>query len=217
MARFNRLETLTKMKDVGLVPVFYNPDIEISKKILKACAEGGAICVEMTNRGDHAIDVFSQVEKYCKEKWPELILGVGSVIDAPTAAQYIMHGANFIVGPVLDKETALVCNKRKIPYCPGCDSATEIHEAHSMGVEFCKLFPGAQVGGPAFVKSISGPCPWTSIMPTGGVNPTKESLLDPKEVVEYGAAHGALAMTTPGDNSMASLKEVKNLVGGGKR
>jgi len=178
MARFNRLETLIAIKNIGLVPVFYNPDIDISKKIVEACAGGGAVCVEMTNRGDHAIDIFSQLEKYCKEKFPNIILGVGSVIDAPTAASYIMHGANFVVGPVIDEETALICNKRKIPYCPGCGSATEIHKAHSLGVEFCKLFPGAQVGGPAFVKAMSGPSPWTSIMPTGGVNPTKESLTE---------------------------------------
>ena len=178
MGRFSRLETLMAIKDIGLVPVFYNPEIDISKEIVEACAKGGATCIEMTNRGDHAIDIFSQLEKYCKEKYPKIILGVGSVIDAPTAALYIMHGANFIVGPVLDEETAIVCNKRKIPYCPGCGSATEIHKAHTLGVEFCKLFPGAQVGGPAFVKAMSGPSPWTSIMPTGGVSPTKESLTE---------------------------------------
>lgn len=178
MARFSRLETLSAMEKVGVVPVFYNSDIEVAKNIVKACAEGGVICVEMTNRGDHAIDVFKQLEKYCKEKLPEVILGVGSIVDAPTAALYVAHGANFVVGPILDEETAILCNKRKIPYSPGCGSASEIHRAHSLGVEFCKLFPGAQVGGPSFVKSMRGPCPWTSIMPTGGVSPTKESLTE---------------------------------------
>ena len=178
MGRFSRLKTLNSMQEIGLVPVFYNPDIMVSKKIVGACAEGGARCIEMTNRGDHAIDTFSQLESYCKENYPNIILGIGSVVDAPTAALYIMHGANFIVGPVLDEDTAIVCNKRKIPYSPGCGSATEIHKAHSLGVEFCKLFPGAQVGGPAFVKAISGPMPWSSIMPTGGVNPTKESITE---------------------------------------
>jgi len=178
MARFSRLETLVKMKSIGVVPVFYNPDIEVTKKVVKACADGGALCFEMTNRGDHAIEVFSELEKYCREKLPQVILGVGSVVDAPTASLYIMHGANFIVGPILDEETAIICNKRKIPYSPGCGSATEIHKAHALGVEFCKLFPGAQVGGPPFVKAMLGPCPWTSIMPTGGVSPTKESLTE---------------------------------------
>ena len=97
-------------------------------------------------------------------------------MDAPTAAFFINYGANFIVGPVLDEETALLCNKRKIPYSPGCGSASEIHRAHELGVEICKIFPGGQVGGPAFVKALKGPCPWASIMPTGGVSPTKESL-----------------------------------------
>lgn len=176
MARFSRLKVLTTMEKIGLVPVFYNNDIEISKKIVKACAEGGAICIEMTNRGDGAIDVFKELEIFCKKELPEVILGVGSIVDAPTAAIYIDYGANFVVGPVIDEETAYLCNKRKIPYSPGCGSATEIQKAHSLGVEFCKVFPGAQVGGPSFVKAIKGPCPWTSIMPTGGVSPNEESL-----------------------------------------
>ena len=178
MARFTRLQTLNTMKGIGLIPVFYNPDIEIAKKIVFACAEGGALCMEMTNRGDHAIEVFSNLEKYAREKLPNVILGAGSIVDAPTAAIYIASGANFIVGPVIDEETAVLCNKRKIPYSPGCGSATEIQKAHSLGVEFCKVFPGAQVGGPSFVKAMAGPCPWTSIMPTGGVSPTKESLTE---------------------------------------
>jgi len=176
MSRFSRLETLLKMKEIGLIPVFYNLDIEISKNIIKACADGGAVCVEMTNRGDGAIDVFEKLEEFCKNSYPDIILGAGSIIDAPTAAAYIGQGANFIVGPVIDDDTAVLCNKRKIPYSPGCGSATEIQKAHSLGVEICKVFPGMEVGGPTFVKAIKGPCPWTSIMPTGGVNTTKESL-----------------------------------------
>lgn len=178
MARFSRMETLYQIEKIGVVPVFYNSDIGVAKKIAVACFKGGARAVEMTNRGDHAVDVFAELEKFCKKELPELILGVGSVIDAPTATIYIAHGANFVVGPVLDEETAILCNKHKIPYSPGCGSATEIQKAHSLGVEFCKVFPGREVGGPGFVKSILGPCPWTSIMPTGGVNITEESLFE---------------------------------------
>lgn len=178
MARFSRLKTLTTMIEIGVIPVFYNPDVETSKNVVKACANGGAVCIEMTNRGDGAIDVFRELEKYLIENRQEVILGAGSIIDAPTAASYISHGANFIVGPLLDEETAILCNKRKIPYSPGCGSVAEIHKAHSLGVEICKVFPAGQVGGPPFVKSVKGPCPWTSIMPTGGVSPTKESLTD---------------------------------------
>jgi 2-dehydro-3-deoxyphosphogluconate aldolase/(4S)-4-hydroxy-2-oxoglutarate aldolase len=200
MARFNKALVLSKMNEIGVIPVFYNSDIEIAKKIVLACYKGGARVVEMTNRGDHAIDVFCELERYCSKKLPELITGVGSIIDAPTAALYIAHGSNFIVGPVLDVETAKLCNKRKIPYSPGCGSVSEIQLAHELGIDIIKIFPGAQVGGPGFVRAVKGPCPWTEIMPTGGVDITKESLsgwfgagvycvgigskLIPKEIIE---------------------------------
>ena len=176
MALHKRLDVLVLMKQIGLIPVFYNGDFEIVKNIAMACADGGAKCIEFTNRGDRAIDVFRQLAIFRDSERPDLILGVGSICDAPTAAMYIAAGTDFVVGPLLDEETAKLCNKRKIPYSPGCGSMTEIHKAHELGVEICKLFPGAQVGGPAFVKAIKGPCPWTEIMPTGGVSPTKESL-----------------------------------------
>ena len=178
MARFRRLEVLTRMETVGLVPVFYNPDVETGKKIVAACAEGGAECIEMTNRGDSAIDVFRALEAFCIKEYPHVILGAGSVIDGYTAALYINYGASFIVGPALDEEAAYACNARKVAYMPGCGSVTEIHRAERLGVEICKVFPGREVGGPDFVKSVRGPCPWTSIMPTGGVDPTRESLTE---------------------------------------
>jgi len=166
------------MKTIGLVPVFYNPDFEVVKKIACACANGGAKAIEFTNRGDRAIDVFTQLSAFRDTERPDLILGVGSICDAFTAAVYINAGADFVVGPVLDEETAIVCNKRKIPYSPGCGTVSEIHKAHSLGVDICKIFPGAQVGGPAFVKAVKGPMPWTELMPTGGVSPTEESLTE---------------------------------------
>jgi len=178
MARFSRLHVLNRMIAVGVVPVFYNPDIETAKKIVAACAAGGAECIEMTNRGDAAIDVFRQLETFCRNEYPAVILGAGSVIDAYTAALYINYGASFIVGPALDEEAAYACNARKVAYMPGCGSVTEIHRAERLGVEVCKVFPGKEVGGPSFVQSVRGPCPWTSIMPTGGVEPTRESLTE---------------------------------------
>lgn len=176
MSRYKRLETLTMMKQIGMIPVFYHADFEVAKNVICACADGGARLVEFTNRGDRAINVFSQLEEFCAKNKPEVVLGVGSIVDAPSAAMYIAAGANFVVGPLLDDDTARLCNSRKIPYSPGCGSATEIHRAEMFGVEICKVFPGAEVGGPAFVKNVKGPCPWTDLMPTGGVSPTKESL-----------------------------------------
>ncbi len=178
MARFARLEVLTAMKEIGLVPVFYNSDFEVAKKIACACADGGARVVEFTNRGDRAINVFTKLAEYRDAQRPDIILGVGSICDAPTAAMYISAGADFVVGPVIDEETAKLCNSRKIPYSPGCGSVTEIQKAHILGVEICKIFPAGQVGGPAFVKAVKAPCPWTEIMPTGGVSPTKENLTE---------------------------------------
>jgi len=164
------------MKKVGVIPVFYNADFVIAKNVICACADGGANVIEFTNRGDHAIEVFKALEKFCAENRPDIIMGVGSVLDAPTAAMYIAAGASFVVGPVLDKETAIACNVKKIPYIPGCGTATEIHQAHKFGVEICKAFPGPAVGGPDFVKAIKAPMPWVDIMPTGGVSPTEQSL-----------------------------------------
>jgi 2-dehydro-3-deoxyphosphogluconate aldolase/(4S)-4-hydroxy-2-oxoglutarate aldolase len=176
MARYKRLETLVMMKEIGIIPVFYNADFEVARNVVSACADGGARVVEFTNRGDRAVNVFTRLEEFCAKERPDVILGVGSIVDAPTAAMYIGAGASFVVGPLLDEDTARLCNSRKIPYSPGCGTVSEIHRAETLGVEICKIFPGAEIGGPAFVKNVRGPCPWTDIMPTGGVSPTRESL-----------------------------------------
>ena len=184
MARFKRHQVINAMYDIGLVPVFYHKDTETAKNIVKACAEGGARIIEFTNRGAFAHQVFGELVKYFDVENPEVILGVGSIIDAPTAALYINNGANFVVGPVLNPEVARMCNRRKIGYLPGCGSVSEISEAEEMGVDIVKVFPGGQVGGPSFVKAVLGPLPWAAIMPTGGVEPSRASI---KSWVDAGA------------------------------
>lgn len=176
MAQFKRMQVLNAIYETGLVPVFYNKDVEVGKRIVDACAAGGAKAVEFTNRGDFAVEVFAELVKYATANHPGIIMGVGSVLDAPTAALYLANGANFIVGPVLNPEVAKVCNRRKVSYSPGCGSASEISAAEELGCEIVKVFPGMEVGGPKFVKAVLGPTPWTSIMPTGGVDATEESL-----------------------------------------
>jgi 2-dehydro-3-deoxyphosphogluconate aldolase/(4S)-4-hydroxy-2-oxoglutarate aldolase len=176
MARYSRLQVLNTVVELGLVPVFYNPDLEVARQIVGACRDGGARVVEFTNRGDFAFQVFTALAQHAAGAEPDVILGVGSVIDAPTAALYISAGANFVVGPVLNPEVARLCNRRKIAYMPGCGSASEISQAEELGVEIVKVFPGKAVGGPGFVKSVLGPCPWTRIMPTGGVDATEENI-----------------------------------------
>lgn len=176
MARFAKHEVVGRMLETGLVPVFYEKDIEVSKKVVRACADGGAKVVEFTNRGDFAYQVFTELAKWCNNNAPEVALGVGSVIDAGTAALYINSGANFVVGPILSPEIAKICNRRKIPYSPGCGSVSEISQAEELGADIVKVFPGEEVGGPAFVKNLLAPCPWAKIMPTGGVDATWESI-----------------------------------------
>ena len=183
MARFTRIQVAQKMEETGMVPVFYHQDIEVCKNVVKACYDGGVRVFEFTNRGDFATLLFAELNKWTIENCPEMIMGVGSVIDDATAAMYIALGANFIVSPLIDEATARVCNKRKIAWSPGCGSVTEIGRAQELGAEIVKVFPGSQVGGPGFVKAVKGPMPWTSIMPTGGVSPTEENL---KEWFEAG-------------------------------
>ncbi len=176
MAHFSRLEVLNKVVEVGVVPVFYHHDPEVAKRIVAACSQGGAKVVEFTNRGDLAYRVFGELVRYFVKGDPGVILGVGSVIDPATAALYISSGANFVVGPVLNQDVAKTCNRRKVPYMPGCGTASEISEAEELGVEICKVFPASTLGGPSFIKAVRGPCPWVRLMPTGGVDATRDNI-----------------------------------------
>lgn len=175
MAKYTRIEVASVMKENGMVPLFFHSDIELSKKVLKACYDGGSRLMEFTSRGDFAFEVFGALNKYALAELPGMILGVGSVTDAAAASLYMQLGANFIVTPVLREDIAVACNRRKLLWSPGCASLTEIARAEELGCEIVKLFPG-DVYGPNFIKGIKGPCPWTSIMPTGGVSTSRENL-----------------------------------------
>lgn len=175
MAKFDKLAVLQKIGETGMVPVFYHSNAETAKKVIKACYDGGVRAFEFTNRGDFAQEVFAECVKFAAKECPELALGIGSVVDAPTAALYIQLGACFVVGPLFNPDIVPVCNRRLVPYCPGCGTVSEIGKAQELGCDLCKLFPG-DVYGPAFVKGMMAPCPWTKLMVTGGVAPTKENL-----------------------------------------
>ncbi len=175
MGSFARLDVFNSILKIGMVPVFYHGNMETAKQVILACAKGGASVVEFTNRGDNAYRIFSDLVNYFSVEMPELILGVGSVIDSGTAALYLTSGANFVVGSVFNVEVAKICNRRKTAYIPGCATPTEISTAEEAGAEIVKLFPGSH-GGPNFIKSILAPTPWSNIMPTGGVSPTRENL-----------------------------------------
>lgn len=184
MSRFTRVEVILKIQDAGIVPIFYHKDPEICRNVIKSCYEGGMKVFEFTNRGDFAHELFSDLNKWVEKEYPKMIMGAGSVVDAGTASMFIQLGANFIVSPMFNPEIARVCNRRKILYIPGCGSMTEISNAEEYGAEIVKMFPGLSVGGPEFIEAVKGPCPWTSIMPTGGVEPTVDNL---REWFEGGA------------------------------
>ncbi len=157
------------------MPLFYHHDAPLGKQVLKACYDAGGRLLEFTNRGDFAHEVFRELNLFARAEMPDMILGVGSVNDAATAALYLQLGASFIVSASLRDDVAVVCNRRKVPYLPGCATLTEIGRAEELGCEIVKLFPGS-VYGPEFIKSVRGPQPWTSIMPTGGVTTEIENL-----------------------------------------
>jgi len=184
MARFTRTDVIVRIRETGIVPIFYHKDAETCRNVIKACYTGGLKVFEFTNRGDFAHEIFSELSKWAEKELPDLIMGVGSVVDAGTTSLYIQLGANFIVSPLLNAEMAKVCNRRKILWTPGCGSVSEISYAEELGADIIKIFPGSSVGGPDFIKSVKGPCPWTSLMPTGGVEPTIENL---KEWFDAGA------------------------------
>ena len=175
MAKYDKIQVLTAIKETGIVPVFYNGNLEISKNVLKACYEGGIRAFEFANRGDFAQEVFGELVKYANKELPGMIVGIGSVVDPGTAALYIQLGANFVVGPLFNPAIAPICNRRNIPYAPGCGSVSEVGAAQEAGCDLCKVFPG-DVLGPAFVKGLRAPMPWSKLMVTGGVKPTRENL-----------------------------------------
>ncbi len=199
--RFTKIQTILAIENTGIVPVFYHKDLETAKQVVKACYQGGIRAFEFTNRGDFAHEVFGELNKWAAVECPDMIMGVGSIVDAPTASLYLQLGANFVVGPLLNPDVFKVCNRRQVPYMPGCGSVSEVGYAQELGADVVKVFPG-DVLGAAFVKGIKAPMPWTKIMVTGGVAPTVENLstwfgagvssvgmgsnLFPKEVLEKG-------------------------------
>lgn len=175
MARFDKLAVLAKMKEAPVVPVFYHKDVEVACNVLKACYDGGVRAFEFTNRGDFAHEIFGELVKFAATNCPDMAVGVGSVVDPATAALFIQSGACFVVGPLYNPEIAKVCNRRLIPYTPGCGTISEVGAAQESGCDLCKVFPG-DVLGPKFVKGLLAPMPWSKLMVTGGVEPTEDNL-----------------------------------------
>ena len=176
MAKFKKIDTIGLIRSTGIVPVFYNKDVELTKQVVKACYDGGIRAFEFTNRGDGANEVFREVMAFVRAECPEMALGAGTILDAPTAAIYLQMGADFLVSPCMVEEVVKLANRRGVPYSPGCGTVTEIVKAQELGCDLVKVFPAGTVGGPAFVKNILAPLPWAMVMCTGAVEPTEENL-----------------------------------------
>ena len=184
MAKHTRLEVLNSITESGLIPIFYYQDVQIVQHIMDACVSGGAKIIEFTNPGDEAWRLFLELLGHRRNRQADLIIGAGSIVDVATAALYINSGADFIVGPTFNSDIAVLCNRRKVAYIPGCATLTEISNAEAAGVELVKIFPG-DVLSPNFVKAVLGPQPWTRMVVTGGVEPEEANI---KEWFEAGVA-----------------------------
>jgi len=190
-----RLDVALKMRELGAIPLYNHPDINVNKEVISACYKGGMKIFEFTNRGDMAHELFAELVKWSRKEMPDLILGVGTVVEPGTCSLYIQLGAKFIVSPLLNEEMARVCMRRKVLWIPGCATASEIGKAEELGAEVVKLFPGPTVGGAKFLKAYLGPCPWSNIMPSGGVSPTLENLTEWFEAGAFCVGMGSQLIT----------------------
>ncbi|GAB5558147.1 MAG: bifunctional 4-hydroxy-2-oxoglutarate aldolase/2-dehydro-3-deoxy-phosphogluconate aldolase [Schleiferiaceae bacterium] len=175
MSDMNNKNVVELMKDTKVIPLFYQGDAEVAKKLVDACYQGGARVIEFTNRGEKAEVVFTELLAYCNQNYPELALGIGSIATVDQALRFIEIGAHFLVSPFIDEDLAQVSKQRGIFWTGGCGTLTELQTAYNWGVKLLKLFPGG-IYGPAMIKNVKAPCPWLQIMPTGGVKPERDNL-----------------------------------------
>ena len=175
MARFNKLQTLNYISENKVVPVFYNSDVDTSINVMKSFIKG-----ELKFLSLQIVEIlllkYLMTRKILSKNLPDMILGAGSISDETMANMYISSGSNFIVGPLTNENVAIACNRKKIPYMPGCLTPSEISKAEELGCDVVKVFPADSVDGPSFIKSVLAPMPWSWIMPTGGVDMEEEGL-----------------------------------------
>lgn len=163
-----------KMKEAGLIPVFYHHDVSVAVAIMETAYAAGLPVIEFTNRGENALDVFAAMRKRAGQL-PGLALGIGTILDDAMAEAFIAHGADFVVSPIMKVSMGNTCGRHGVPWIPGCATLTEIVTGHEAGAAVIKIFPGSSLG-PGFVSAVMPVVPALSLMPTGGVEPTRESL-----------------------------------------
>ncbi len=158
---------ISKMTAAGLVAVVRAENAEEAIRISDACLEGGCPSIELTFTVPGALNVIEALA--AKYSNGEMLLGAGTVLDSETARMAILSGANYIVSPAFNLDTAKLCNRYRVPYIPGCMTITEAITAMEAGADIIKIFP-ADLFGPKIIKDIKGPLPQAKMMPTGGVD-----------------------------------------------
>ncbi|WP_298785408.1 bifunctional 2-keto-4-hydroxyglutarate aldolase/2-keto-3-deoxy-6-phosphogluconate aldolase [uncultured Marinococcus sp.] len=134
-------------------------------KTADACVKGGSKTLEVT----FTVPDADEVLRTLVQKYPDAVIGAGTVLDSETARLAIIRGASFIVSPSFDKDVAKLCNRYAVPYLPGIMTVREATEALAYGAQVVKLFPG-EMYDPSFIKTLRGPLPHLQLMPTGGVD-----------------------------------------------
>ncbi|WP_378181255.1 bifunctional 4-hydroxy-2-oxoglutarate aldolase/2-dehydro-3-deoxy-phosphogluconate aldolase [Aquimarina sp. SS2-1] len=165
---------ISTMEDTGLIPVFNHPDIGIAQEVVEASYQAGIKVFEFTNRDEKALEVFTKLRQY-GSKYDDLILGIGTIFTETEVKKFMDAGADFIVSPALIPEVADYCTTKETLWIPGCATITEVYNAHQLGAQLIKAFPG-NVLGSDFIKAVKTVLPMVKIMPTGGVKPTFENL-----------------------------------------
>lgn len=176
MNKLYKFQVLTKLAEAKFLPIFSHEDPQIACEVGLACARGGAGVFELTNRSSTTPQAFSLLKQELDKSKSAMVLGIGSIVEPASAAAYINLGAAFVVAPNFNPEVAKVCNRRGVAYIPGCFTPTEVNQAQEAGCEVIKYFPADSKIGPQFIKSLRGPCPWTAVVATGGIEPTKEGM-----------------------------------------
>jgi 2-dehydro-3-deoxyphosphogluconate aldolase/(4S)-4-hydroxy-2-oxoglutarate aldolase len=171
---FTQQQIVDQIKNTGIVPLFTHDNADDAQQVIEAAYRGGVKAFEFTNRRSNSYEVFKHLVSV-KKKYSDLMLGIGTIMDAATTQKFIEVGADFIISPILKLEMAPVCAKNKIPWIPGCATLTEIVTAKENGAEIIKVFPGS-VLGPGFVSSIMPVVPDLKLMITGGVEPNEKNL-----------------------------------------
>jgi 2-dehydro-3-deoxyphosphogluconate aldolase / (4S)-4-hydroxy-2-oxoglutarate aldolase len=222
MANTTIEKTVTAISNSGIVPVFYHDDAEVCTQIVSACFRAGLGVFEFTNRGAQGLNNFKLLKKHIAINCQGMLLGAGTIFNSPTAVEFMEAGADFIVSPAFMPSMLPVQLAHSTLWIPGCATISELAQARELGVRMMKVFPGDLLG-PKFVKAALSVMPGLRLMPTGGVEPTKENLsawfesgvsavgmgsqLFSKELIER---HDWKALEEKIKNALAIVTEIRN-------